>query len=367
MRAVPHCFALVTSLTPPPIVNADGTAADGTTQPPIQRTGWSGDGAPAPGGLKQFQVGAIMQHYTKSLSRIAGTDFVLPSDEQLSRIEDFLRNIGRSHDISLASVSLSDPGAEAGRLKFLGARCNGCHANAGANNGAGVNRNFDTGVERARPAGLAGLPHDGGFGAAAAGAPFNHDADGDGVLDSYGNGTFNTPPLIEAADTAPFFHNNAAETIEDAVRFYTSDAFKFSAAGNGNAIALTEQEIANIGKLLRVLNASLNCQLAARRLNAVLATLTQYRSRFKGVQDGLLDAAQVEVRDALTELSQASISPDVQTHLQAADLAISAALSNAAFNQRSDRASTALNELLAADSGLGTGMQYDVGPGTLMF
>jgi hypothetical protein len=28
-----------------------------------------------------------------------------------------------------------------------------------------------------------------------------------------GDGTFNTPPLVEAADTGPFFHNNSIETI----------------------------------------------------------------------------------------------------------------------------------------------------------
>ena len=32
-----------------------------------------------------------------------------------------------------------------------------------------------------------------------------------------GDGTFNTPPLVEAADTGPFFHNNSVSTIEGAV------------------------------------------------------------------------------------------------------------------------------------------------------
>ena len=43
--------------------------------------------------------------------------------------------------------------------------------------------------------------------------------------------TTNTPPLIEAADTPPFFHNNSAATLEDAVAFYTSDTFHNSIAG----------------------------------------------------------------------------------------------------------------------------------------
>ena len=41
----------------------------------------------------------------------------------------------------------------------------------------------------------------------------------------------NVPPLIEAADTPPLFHNNAAATIEDAVRFYTTDTFANSPDG----------------------------------------------------------------------------------------------------------------------------------------
>ena len=37
--------------------------------------------------------------------------------------------------------------------------------------------------------------------------------------------------LVEAADTPPFFHNNSAETIEDAVEFYTTDIFGEFACG----------------------------------------------------------------------------------------------------------------------------------------
>ena len=88
-------------------------------------------------------------------------------------------------------------------------KCNVCHFNAGANADRSVfgssndNRNFNTGVENLdHPANRTGLevPPDDGFGAP-------------------GNGEFNTPPLVEAADTGPFFHNNAVATIEEAVAF----------------------------------------------------------------------------------------------------------------------------------------------------
>jgi cytochrome c peroxidase len=371
MRSVPHCFSLATSITPPPINPLSGLAADGSTQPPIQRTGWSGDGAPTPGGLKQFQLGAITQHYTKSLQRIAGTDFTLPGDEPLTRIEDFLRSIGRSSEVMLANVTLSDPGAEAGRVKFLGSRCNGCHSNAGANVASGANFNFDTGVERARLSVLdtMNIPRDGGFGAAAQGVPFNHDANGDGTLDSFGDGRFNTPPLIEAADTPPFFHENGAATIEDAIRFYTTDAFKESLAGGGNAIALTEQEIADMGKFLRVMNASFNLKLAAMRLDATVKVAAEYKNHFKGLQYGLLDAARAELLDARSVISDVMILPAVQTHLNTANQAITTAFSNSSAKQREDAAALALAEVTAAAAGLGTGsgLDFPIGQGSLMF
>jgi hypothetical protein len=69
-----------------------------------------------------------------------------------------------------------------------------------------------------------------------------------------GNGLFNTPPLIEAADTPPFFHNNAVATIEEAVDFYTTDMFNNSPAGDGRAFVLNS-EVNAIAALLRALNA----------------------------------------------------------------------------------------------------------------
>ncbi len=72
-----------------------------------------------------------------------------------------------------------------------------------------------------------------------------------------GDGTFNVPPVIEAADTAPFFHNNAVDRLEEAVAFYTSDVFDASPAGqfSGGAFVLTRDEINAIAALLRALNA----------------------------------------------------------------------------------------------------------------
>lgn len=371
MRSVPHTFSLATSLSPAPVTNPDGTGIDGTTQPPLQRTGWSGDGAPNPGGLKQFQLGAINQHYTKSLSRISGTDFTLPSDEQLTDIENFLLVIGRTKEVPIANVVLTDLNADQGRKTFIAARCNGCHVNAGANVNAavgGFNRNFDTGVENARPTVLndMGIMHDGGFGGGAPGAPFNHDVNNDGIADSFGNGGFNTPPLIEAADTGPFFHNNASATLEDAIRFYQSAAF-IGAPNGVTPITFNDTEVRNVGKFLRVMNASLNDQIAIKRLQAVIAIVDQFKNRKRGVQFGLLDATQAEVRDAITVLSQVGASSGSVNHLRLADTALTKAQDKNNAQKRRDQAQIALNEVLAAESGLGTGLDMAVGQGSLMF
>src|SRR3954464_12563924 len=65
MRGVPHTLGLQVSL-----------AQDPTQQPnpPAERTGWSGDGAPGTGSLREFAIGAVTQHFTKRLNRVEGTD-----------------------------------------------------------------------------------------------------------------------------------------------------------------------------------------------------------------------------------------------------------------------------------------------------
>ena len=200
MRGVPHTLALSTSLTPAP------GGADGTTTPPDQRTGWSGDGAPGSGTLRDFATGAITQHFTKTLKRKPGKDFRLATDDELDDIEMFMLFLGRDADIDLAAMTFNSELVERGKEIFnttdtadgAAGKCVTCHNNAGAtvNFIPGSNFNFDTGVEDLpdQPAdlivaavnnpNLAKNPPDDGFG-------------------NPGNDTFNTPTLIEAADTGP--------------------------------------------------------------------------------------------------------------------------------------------------------------------
>ena len=357
MRGVPHSLSMATSLLAP----ADGRA-------PVQRTGWSGDGSPGSGALRLFPVGAVTQHFTKRLNRVSGVDFVLPTDVQLDRMEAFMLASGRLNELNLANVTLSNSGAQAGKIRFVAAdaRCNGCHANAGANIATAQNFNFDTGVERAPDPSQATEPHprDGGFGSAA------RDCDANGVNDCFGDGTFNTTPLIEAADTEPFFHNNNAATIEDAITFFTTPAFAQSPAGGGTPIPLTATDIANIGKFLRVLNASFDTSLSVQRNTAALAlensTVGDVFSR-RIASNNLLFLASIEAIDAVEVLG------DKNLHFDAIFLLLNAinknnlALITTSAADRKSLIQSALADFNAAKAKYGTGLNFTMGAGNLMF
>jgi cytochrome c peroxidase len=266
LRGVPHTLGLSQSI----VSDQSGFA---------NATGWSGDGSPGDHSLRSFATGAVIQHFTKSLNRVEGVDFRLPTEDELDALEAFQLSLGRQEEVNIDPATsdalvFTDDFVEDGKLLFdnapsrngNGRGCDACHKNAGANNAAGINRNFGTGamfVTNA-PGCLLGFvgPGDGGFGVEPVPDMSRRDLCGTGpsggtkaIVQFQGNLTMNTPSLIEAADTPPFFHNNSAATIEEAVTFYTSDTFNDSAAGNGNAFVLTDEEINKIAALLRALNA----------------------------------------------------------------------------------------------------------------
>ena len=363
LRSVPHTLSLATSIT--------RSASDPVTTP-ADRTGWSGDGAPGAGTLRDFQTGAIMQHYTKSLSRTAGTDFRLATSDELDRIDLFMRQVGRINELVIPNVVMTDAGAEAGRVKFLSVGCNGCHTNAGANAGFGDggNRNFNTGVESARNAALAAFPKDGGF--------LTSPANADG---SFGNGTFNVPPLIEAADTGPFFHTavtisgasahntDVARTIEEAIAFYDSPAFNNSPAGKVGPIDLTATDIDNIGRFLRGLNASFNIALISKRLDASAAVMALFgTAAHLDIQNQLLNLAVVEAADAQRVLSEVpSLNGVVITSMRAVAVLVNDMLASTSVDFRTQNFSELRQLLAAANAELGSNLGFKVGAGTVMF
>jgi hypothetical protein len=79
LRSVPHTLGLGQTIAPD---TASGFPLAGAT-------GWSGDGAPGNGSLRNFAVGAVVQHATKSLAREPGKDFRLPTEAELDMMLAF--------------------------------------------------------------------------------------------------------------------------------------------------------------------------------------------------------------------------------------------------------------------------------------
>ncbi|NJD05207.1 MAG: hypothetical protein FIA97_01765 [Methylococcaceae bacterium] len=317
-RSVPHTLALATSskgestAASLPYKNGEfpaDNALDGAM-------GWSGDGAPGTGTLREFATGAVIQHFPKTMARNSdpndsvADDFRLPTAAELDAIEAYSLSLGRSKDYPLYKLTFLDPLTQAGKTLFdtkenlcadgtaqaggpspaptcgtggptvtvdnvkLGdtANCNGCHSHAGARSSTTfANPTRDTAVERMKitPGRLVepSLAYDGGFGQDAltnCGPNLDQNCNGDG--------RFNTPPLIEAADTAPYFHNNSVSTLEEAIASYNSDAFNLSpgsatSKSHDRRVKLDSSQITAVASFLRAINALENIRQSNRLAN----------------------------------------------------------------------------------------------------
>jgi len=294
LRGVPHLLGLRFS------VNSD--------LGPL--TGWSGDGAPGDGSLRAFAAGAVVQHFTRSLNRIPGVDFRLPTVAELDALAAYQLSLGRQVELQLP-LALKNRSATKGQGIFndpARGKCFICHFNGGATGdprifGANAgNLNFDTGVEDlpdpSQDLFAERVPPDDGFGAP-------------------GDGTFNTPSLVEAADTGPYFHNNAVDTLEAAVAFYNSDAFNHSAAGQsiqaetGSGIKLDAAEVLEVVAFLRIINTLENIRQSIGLLENVASTPTL------AIEDrkALLLQASAEIQDSTVVLRGGSLHAAAVRHL----------------------------------------------------
>lgn len=322
MRGIPHTLALATSVT--------------SQQGP--RTGWSGDGAPGDGSLRAFATGAVIQHFTRTTNRVPGVDFRLPTAEELDALEAFQRSLGRQADLTLP-LPLKDSVAVRGQALFndpTTGKCFACHVNAGANGAPAVfgadvgNLNFNTGVEALpdQPPDLTGerIPPDDGFGIP-------------------GDSTFNTPSLVEAADTPPFFHTNAVETLEGAVAFYNGDAFNTSPAGQllvnatGSGINLDVTQVEAVTLFLRVINALENI----RQSTDFLEDYVERTFLGNVAYERLPEHALFEIEDALQVLE--GFQPEVTAHLREAQRLAGQAVGARTYARRSEAARGAMQAL----------------------
>ena len=135
-----------------------------------------------------------------------------------------------------------------------------------------------------------------------------------------GTGSFNVQPVIEAADSGPFFHNHELKTIEQAVNFYTTDAFR--TAPHGFDIQLTRTQVDQIGSFLRVMNAAENVRQVRKRSQFVRD------NRSSGNTD-LLTVAIADTQDAIDDLVPKNLNPAAVQALQTIKLTLSTAQANA--------------------------------------
>ena len=195
--------------------------------------------------LQTFAAMAVRQHFPRTLARIPGVDFREPREDELAAVEAFMRSIFAGDPGGLAVWSLVlGPAAARGRALFFGsARCGFCH------NGPFLARPYlppftpftiDTGVTRQR---INLLP-----------APGCGDCPPIGPLE--GGRGFDVPSLVGVRDTAPFFHDNSAATLRQAVAFYGSPSFNESPAAQlVGPIALWPDEIDDLTAFLEELTA----------------------------------------------------------------------------------------------------------------
>ncbi|MDP2314096.1 MAG: hypothetical protein Q8P41_14435 [Pseudomonadota bacterium] len=339
MRSVPHTLAMTTSVT--------AFFVDSGEE--FEVVGWSGDGStngatPSADALRDFANGAIQQHFPQTMAREEGYDFRFATIDELDAMEAFQLSLGRQEDIDLASLTFKNPDVTAGSAVFNARACAFCHQNAGANDIgqhpfggplAGANINLNTGVENfPLDETLGARPHDGGFGRVFDQVtPLNpfFDADQNGVVDfptnpihncsteptgsgGFGDGAFNIPTLIEAADTPPFFHNNAVETLEEAVAFYGTSFFNCSPGGRAvGGIAFEPGEVEDLAAFLRALNVLENIRASDTFLDDAI---TQYqlrdaqpkiRAALADMQDGIevLHEGNIYTLDASREIQRA--------------------------------------------------------------
>ena len=282
--------------------------------PPDQRLGWGGDGAPGRGTLHEFAFGAVVQHFTKDLARRPGTDFRIPTQEELDALEAFQLFTGRQRLLLATNLQLREPRAARGRDLFNGqGQCSACHSDL---NQSTFNSNFDTGVATLTP----DLPNDNAF------------------LDGTSGFGFNVPPLIEAADSAPLFHNNAVNDVESAVAFYTSQNFRSSPTGRFFFINLDVTQQGDVASFLRVVNAAENARQTRKRVQFV----RDHRST--GNTD-LLKVAISDTQDAIDVLSQKSLNAAAVNELADVKQTLIIAQANADANRPAfmDHALTYLN------------------------
>lgn len=378
LRAVPSLLGIATTTRAPAGPFFVDFTGNGQNPNPPERLGWSND-APA---LREFALGAIHQHMTRNIARRVGTDFRVPTDEELDALAAYQAFAGRQEDLDLTRLRLRVNAGTRGQRLFLDTgtigepghkNCNACHFNAGGTVAFALNpdapgfsprldgnpRGFNgaAGINTGElPLGAA-LPRDGGFGR----LRLPNGAFGNfGEIPGFGTAPveeFATQSLVEAADTAPYFHNHAAATLEEAIAFYGSAAYRAinSVGGPLGFAPVTissdpqDREVQTIAAFLRVLSALDNIRSAIGLAERARAARDREDAR------ELAQLAAGEVRDARSNLSEGLLGRsrerqliEARAHLTAAEELLGSGIEAAAPALRRARAALAMEDTLPA-------------------
>lgn len=199
----------------------------------LSRTGPFGfNGAQAD--LQVFTLDAVRQHFPRTLARATegpDPDFRMPTAEELSAMEAFQRaqEFPAGNDPNKFDLNrfVTTPAQQRGRTVFFGVgRCSFCHGGTVLatttvsilGKGIGVNASFNTGVsaQGINGAGVDNLPCE--------------------PVGACNTREFSVPSLMNIKNLGPFFHDNSAATLRDAILFYSSAQFAQSPAGRNIGI-----------------------------------------------------------------------------------------------------------------------------------
>jgi hypothetical protein len=346
LRSTQNVQALANSMTPQDPSFGIDFSTNGRNPNPPERLGWGNDGPP----LRDFAIVAIAQHAPTNLSRTPGVAFRIPTDEELDGLAAYQLALGRQEDFDLPALQLKSALASHGQTLFLDSgnllepghkNCNGCHFNGGGSAGMSFNpatpgfprvdgspRGFNIGsatnVNEIPLALHLGLPRDGGFGQVP--TVFGSFGNTDDLPPPFGHfelEEFNSPPVVESADTGPFFHNHTVSDLESAVAFYGTPAFQTSIAPAAIPVDISpdpaDPEVQAIAAFLRVLNALENI-----RSSIDVAERGRTMTRVADMRD-LARLSLAETVDGLQVLSEGALAAPGEPAVRSARLKLIAA------------------------------------------
>ena len=186
--------------------------------------------------LEEFAVGAVRQHFTRTLARREGIDFRLPTAEEQRLLKVFMRSLDSIPGTGLVSkFALGNftrtTAQRRGRTLFEDQGCTFCHFGpvlAGSQ--------FQTGINT--------QPIDG---PAPGGDDLPIDSNPPGGTT---NRAIGVPGLFNTKRNPPFFHEASRATVLDAVSFYISPTFQASPEGPGFPFSFDAAGAADIASFL---------------------------------------------------------------------------------------------------------------------